>query len=113
MQRRTKRLVFLMGTLAFTLLSFLLSNLVLKIEIVGSGSVYESETLKALNDMGIKKYSLFSSFSCDKLAKEVLRVNDKLSFVSAEKQGNRLVVKLESTSVPPTLLRETRSSLHC
>lgn len=98
------------GALAFTACSLLLSNVVLKIDVVGSGSTFRSEVVSVLEELGVSKYSLFSSIDYQKVSSQILKSNERLNFVSVEKNGNRLLVKIEASNPPPTILdRQTQN----
>ncbi len=99
------------GIIAFLCCSLALSNLVYEIDVIGSGSIFKNETILTLNEMGVKKYSTFSSIDYESLAKNLLKSNERLAFVSAEKKGNRLVIKAELGAYPPTVLDKQTENL--
>lgn len=92
------------GAVLFTVLVALLNNLILKVEVVGSGSCYEEETVKVLSENGARKYAVFSALDYDDLASVVLRENKSLSFVSIKKDGNKLVVNTVASQKEPSVL---------
>ena len=80
------------GFAIFLLSALFLNDLVFKIDVSGSGKIYEKEVLNYLSNRGIGVYSRFSSFSIEGLEDDILRENEHLTFVGLKKSGNVLSI---------------------
>ena len=97
-----------LGTLAFVTLSYLLGGVILSVEVEGSAKRFERETLAVVESLGVKKYSLFSSVDYKEIENAVMSENPRVTFVTAYKRGNALVVSAEvSSSVTEPLSKNT------
>ena len=100
-----------LGVIAFTVITCLLNGVVLDIDCVGTGACFATQTQAVISDYGVKKYTLFKNVDFDGLEAEILKTNPKLSFVSVEKQGNRLVVNTVLSDKDPDVLTENYADL--
>ena len=99
------------GSALFIVIALLLNNLILKVEVVGSGSCFANQTISVANKNGANVFSTFSSLDFDKIETEILTENPRLSFVSIEKQGNKLVINTVLSSNEPSVLEKTETDL--
>ncbi|MBR6737317.1 MAG: sporulation protein YqfD [Clostridia bacterium] len=106
-----KRVGLVLGITLFSILAYLLNGVILEIDVIGSASIYKNETVATLNALGVKKYSTFHGLDYGVLSSQLLKQNERLSFVSIKKQGNRLVVNAELSTVPPTVIGENKNDL--
>ena len=81
-----------LGAIIFSICAFLYNDYIYGFSFYGSGAIYEKEILLYLNQLGIDKFSRFSSIDLAVLEDQILSDNQNLSFVSLEKRGNVLVV---------------------
>lgn len=81
-----------LGVLLFSILSIFLDNFVFDVVITGNGSYYSMQTMKVVEDFGVKKFSKFSDFNLKNLEISILQSNANFSFVSCKKRGNRLII---------------------
>ncbi len=100
-----------LGAILFTVIASLLNGVVLEIDCIGTGACFSSQIQAVVNDYGINRYSLFKNVDYDGLEAEVLKTNPKLSFVSAKKQGNRLVINSVLSDKDPDVLGENYGDL--
>ena len=92
-----------LGSLLFILLVLFFNNFLLDVKVVGSGACFEEQTKSVIYDYGIKKFTPFTSIDYKKLENQILSSNPRISFVTAKKQGNILVVECVLSSSPVTL----------
>lgn len=90
-----KNLGIVIGAILFIIATYFFDNVILKIDYYGEGAFYSEEVGVYLENINVKKYTLFSSIDNKKLEKEVLSSFDNLSFVSISKSGNTLKIRLE------------------
>lgn len=108
-----KNLGFMIGCALFLLLSPLFSDFVLKIEVEGSGSCFSQETITVAMENGAKLYSRFSKLDYGALETAILTENPRLSFVTAEKVGNKLVINAVLAEKEPETLGCREEDLVC
>ena len=99
-----KNIGLVVGAVVFFILATLFNNVILDIKVVGSGSSFSQETKAIANEFGASKYTLFSNVNLDRLEAEILRENPRLSFVTAKKQGNILVIDTVLSKIQPHTL---------
>ncbi|MBO7214221.1 MAG: sporulation protein YqfD, partial [Clostridia bacterium] len=87
-----------LGILLFSLSSYLLGGVLLGVKVEGSAKCFANETIATVKSLGVEKYDLFSSINYDEIEREVLKSNQKISFVSVYKRGNFLIVSAELSS---------------
>ncbi len=87
-----KNLGLVIGACAFLALTVISNDFLFGFSFSGTGSVYKREVLEYLANRGIVKYSRFSDIELERLEDEILKDNDKLTFVSVQKKGNILSV---------------------
>ncbi len=107
-----RKIGVVLGALIFAFCAYFAGDYVLKIEFFGSGKAYAYETLEYLNLQGVKKWSRFSSFDLNALGDKILANNANVSFASAEKKGNSLIIYL-AEKTPVKTLKENVYSLEC
>ncbi len=83
------------------LMLFLLSNTILKIEIVHNNKELKSIILEELNKNNIKKFSLTKSFKeQEKIVNIILeKYKDKIEWLELEKTGTKYTVRLEERKI--------------
>ncbi len=82
------------GCCLFIAITYFLSDFIYDISFLGTGSAYKREVAEYLNSKGIKRFSRFSSIDTQKLEDDILATCKNLSFVSVERQGNRLKIDM-------------------
>lgn len=80
------------GVILFLTVSAVSDDFIYSFSFTGSGSEYHKEITAFLSENGIKEFSRFSSIDLKALEDSILSSNDKLSFVSCYKSGNRLII---------------------
>ena len=92
------------GAVAFTIISLVASDLVLKIEFKGSGQMYAKEIRAYLRENNVTELSRFSDIDIKTLEDKILADNEHLTFVSAKQNGNSLeIYSVVKTEKPTTL----------
>ena len=84
----------IVGAIAFTILAFLADDFIFSVNYSGSGSVYQREVSKYLEQSGVKRFTRFSDIDLSVLEDAILKDNPHLSFASCKKSGNRLEIEL-------------------
>ena len=82
----------LIGAVIFLIAAFISGNVLLGFTFKGSGSIYEEEIAAYLADIGIVRYSFFSSVNEEEVANGLMADFD-FSFASVKKRGNYLVIE--------------------
>lgn len=100
-----------LGVILFTAFAFILNGTVLKIEVEGSAKRFERETLNIVENLGVKKYSRFSDIDFSQIENEVLSKNSRVSFVTAYKRGNVLVINAELASSQNDMLSKNEGDV--
>ena len=100
-----------LGLVIFCLSAWYLNGFILDIECTGTGACFATQTRIVAEDNGASKFARFNSVDFDLLESKILSSNPKLSFVSVEKQGNRLVINSVLSDKDPTVLGENSSDL--
>ena len=99
------------GLIAFITFSTLLSGVCLGVKIQGSGRVLENQTRSVIKSLGVDKYVLFKDINYKEIENRILSSNPKITFVSAYKNGNYLVVDIEVTSSRVEILGQNSSDI--
>lgn len=86
-------------------------NYLFNIEYRGSGSIYSREVSEYLSNQGIGKYSKFSDINLPKLSDSIMSVSDNISFAECTKNGNRLIIDLALSTVPPNVLKTDKENI--
>ena len=84
----------IVGALIFVAVAVVCSDVCFAVDFYGNGNVYAREVREYLNENGVKPYKKFSDFNLETLEDRLLADNDRFSFVSCEKVGCRLKIKL-------------------
>lgn len=82
------------GATIFIAVAILANDIVFDVCYSGTGKIYHREVDKYLESKGVKEYSKFSDIDLMRLEDGILASNDRLSFVSCKKKGNRLMIEL-------------------
>lgn len=82
------------GVFTFIFCSYFFNDFIFSIDFTGNGKIYGKEMLRYLEDNGVCQYSRFSNIDVGVLEDKILAENDRFSFVSVNKRGNRLNVEL-------------------
>lgn len=92
------------GVLFAVIILVFSNNILLSVNLTGSGSCFKGKIYSVLSDLGVEKYTLFSKLDYKLIEREILNSSDRLSFVSVKKQGNRLIIdSVLSEKEPETL----------
>ena len=89
-----KNFGLVLGATIFIAIAVFFNDVIFEISFSGSGKVYGREVKEYLTQIGVEKYSRFSSVDLDALGDKILQNNKHFSFVECEKKGNRLNVEL-------------------
>ena len=89
-----KNIGLVIGCMLFILSTIFLNGFIYKIEYTGSGSILQTQVEECLKENGVTTFSRINTSQIPDLNKRILASNERLSFVSCAKQGNRLVVNL-------------------
>lgn len=92
------RVGLLLGGLLGFILILASQPLVLSVEVVGE-TAYRREALEALNEVGIRRFSLYRKGSEDLVCAKLLAIKD-VEFCSVKKTGNRVAVELRVSPFP-------------
>lgn len=106
-----KNLGLVIGAVVFIFSTFFLNDYLLGFEFSGTGSVYKEQVKEYLSSQNVKEFTRFSSLNLRELASDVLRSNDRLTFVSCEKVGNTLKFNLVLSNEKVEVLREDTTQL--
>ncbi len=106
-----KRAGFFIGSVLFLILTPILNNVILSVDVKGSGSCLADETKTIAYENGAQIFSTFSSLDYSALATKILTENSRLSFVTVEKQGNRLVINTVLSTSEPSVLGKNQVDL--
>lgn len=87
-----KNVGVLIGVAILLFVSIFSNDYIFDISFSGTGSVYERELVANLNEKGISRFSRFSNVDLKQVANKLLIENDKINYISLEKQGNILKV---------------------
>lgn len=83
------------GVIAFVVISYLSSFLVLDFKVTGSGREYGREIIAYLNANGVKKYRTLRGVDLTAIKNGALIKSPNLSFIEIKKEGFNLVIDLE------------------
>ena len=103
-----KNLYLFIGIVLFFALTSLANNLYFEAQYQGDSRLYATQIENSFNEVGIKKFLPFSQEQLDK-AKLKLESNNKLSFISIVKKGNRAVVYTKQSVLEPSVLNVLHS----
>ena len=96
--RLHKRIGVILGALCFCMITLSAQQLVFGVELVGS-SVYQRETLIALEEYGVKTFRVYSSKNEDLICAKLLSLPD-VEFCSVQKVGTRVRVEVRLFTLP-------------
>lgn len=96
------RVGFLLGGLAFCILTLAADSFVFGIEFVGT-DVYARETSQILEENGIKLFSPYKSGREDMITAKLLSLDD-VEFCSVKKVGGRIRVEIRTSPFNPSIL---------
>ena len=103
-EKLKNRVGFLIGALLFALTTAYMDNYIFAVDFVGS-SVYARETLAALEENGIKQFSLYQKGNEDLICAQLLRLKG-VEYVAIKKSGMRLKVEMRLYDLPQTTLQQ-------
>ena len=106
-----KNFGLLLGGIVFVLFSVFINDVVFCFDFYGSGKMYAKDALSYMNSVGVKEFTRFSSLDLNTLADGILKNSDRFSFVSCQKQGNRMKVNLVLSPKPVGVLDGKAESL--
>ncbi len=86
-----KNVGLLVGILVFSLGVLFCDNLLLSVDVSGNGRIYENSIKEYLSSIGVERYQLFSNIDIGKIENQ-LNGDDRFSFVTVKKSGNRLKI---------------------
>ena len=89
-----KRIGFLIGAILFLLLSYFSKDIIFSVDVVGAKPKNEIYLEKNLSSFGIERFSNFNKLDINKIKESLLSDLDNVSFVTLEKSGNRLIIRL-------------------
>lgn len=90
--KNRKLLLCIFGILC--LLFIYLSSAVWEIKVVGADADSRQQTIRLIEDMGIKKGSLITHINAKELAEHLLMKQDNLSWVGVKKKGTTLKIEI-------------------
>lgn len=96
------RVGFLLGALAFCILTLAADSFVFQIEFVGT-DIYARETAQALDESGVKLFAPYKSGQEDAIAAKILSL-DFVEFCSVQKIGGRIRVETRISPFTPSVL---------
>lgn len=82
------------GAIIISLSAYYFDGIIFSFSFSGNGSIYEREVREYLYGCGIKKFTRFANVDLSRLEDSILSNNRHLSFVSCQKSGNSLNIKL-------------------
>ena len=95
--------VFIASTICF-------NNVLIDIDFTGTGSLYKNQVSFYLEERGIKRFTPFSKIGLQELESDLL-TNFDFSFVSAKKQGNRLIINSVLSTEPKNTIDTSKKRL--
>jgi len=105
------RVGFLLGGLAFCILTLAADSFVFGVEFVGTG-VYARETAQALEESGVRLFAPYKKGSEDMVTAKLLTL-DSVEFCSVQKIGHRLRVEIRTSPFQkPSLARGEMQAKH-
>ena len=93
----------LLGTVFFFCISFWANTLYFETQFKGDARLFSRQIENVFEDVGIKKFYPFTQSQLDEANKKLL-TEEKLSFISILKDGNRAVVYIKKSVQPPNFL---------
>lgn len=87
-----KRICLILGLIIFIASVFYSNNLILDIEFVGLTKVSTAKAQESIQDIGVKKYGNFNDINLQSVEKNILSLSDEITFVTAKKSVNRLII---------------------
>ncbi len=89
-----KRMGFLIGAVLFLALSYFTKDVVFSVDIIGTKPENKIYVEKNLSSYGLGKFCNFNNLETEKIKEKILSDLDTVSFVTLEKSGNRLIIRL-------------------
>lgn len=102
--RRFRLLGILLGVCCFLIAVLGSTDLVFKIEVVGS-KVYEREVVEILKENGVGVFSGYKSGKEKEISAQILAL-DGVEFCSVKKSGNRVIIEVRQTPLPQIKIEE-------
>ena len=95
----------------FFALCYLFNGLFLKCDYVGDAYLFKNQIEKAMDEVGVKKYSTFNQDQLLKVA-TILSKESNVAFVSLKKWGNSAIIDIKQQVEPPDRLPKLSNHLY-
>ncbi|MDK2835637.1 MAG: hypothetical protein PWP21_414 [Thermosediminibacterales bacterium] len=105
--RIKKRKMLIAGACLFLVLLYVLSNVILSVEITGLESLDVKDIEKQLAEYGVKEGRFKFLINTSYIENQLLLKNDKISWAEIDIKGSRVLVKIVEKIVPPKIDEQT------
>lgn len=99
-----KRYGIIIGALLFVFISFFLSNIVLKIDIIGNEKVSDDEIISFLNRNNIDYWSFIPDIDMDNMGRKIYIAFDEISWATIRNSGGILIVDVREATEKPDMV---------
>lgn len=106
--RYRRRRGFLLGTLSFAILIYMMTSIIWSIVITGNTLVETKTLVEQMNDMGIYRGAIKRFIDPKRLADTLMLKNSELSWVGVEIRGTKLYISVKERRAPPKVIDEDK-----